>query len=201
VNGRVISEPSFSVRPGTDSVLLDGRRVETGASITVLFHKPKGVVTTKRDRFAAKTVLDYFPETLKHLNPVGRLDKDTTGLLFLTNDGALAHRLTHPSFRVDKVYHARLDKALSPADKKTLEGGVLLDGKKTLPCRIGGRGPQRVEVTIREGRKRQIRRMFAVRGYTVKELKRVRHGPLALGDLRPGAWRRLTPREIQVLKV
>ena len=120
VNGRVVTEPSFCVHPESDRVLLDGRPVEAGEKTYLLFHKPKGVVTTKRDRFAAKTVLDFFPEDLKHLNPVGRLDKDTTGLLLLTNDGDLAHRLMHPSFDVEKVYRVRLDRALSPGDKKRL---------------------------------------------------------------------------------
>ncbi len=200
VNGRVITEPSFIVHPESDRVLLDGRLLESGEKAYLLFHKPKGVVTTKRDRFAAKTVLDFFPEDLKHLNPVGRLDKETTGLLLLTNDGDLAHRLTHPSFDVEKVYRVRLDRALGPADKKKLEKGVVLDGKSTLPCRIGGRGAADIQVTIHEGRKRQIRRMFALLGYAVEELKRVRHGPLVLGDLKPGSWRRLTPHEIQILK-
>ncbi len=201
VNGRVITEPSFIVRPESDRVFLDGRPLGPHEKAYVLFHKPKGVVTTKRDRFAAKTVLDFFPEELRHLNPVGRLDKDTTGLLLLTNDGDLAYRLTHPSFDVEKVYRVRLDKALSPADKKKLEKGVVLDGKRTLSCRIGGRSAAQIEMTIHEGRKRQIRRMFALLGYAVEELERVRHGPLALGDLKPGSWRRLTPDEIQALKL
>ncbi len=200
VNGRVVGEPSFPVNPEEDRVLLDGRPVGPGDKAYVLFHKPKGVVTTKRDRFADKTVLDFFPTDLKHLNPVGRLDKDTTGLLFLTNDGDLAHRLMHPSFDVDKVYRVRCDRALGPADKRKLEKGVVLDGKRTLPCRIAGRGAADIEVTIHEGRKRQVRRMFALLGYCVQELQRIRHGPLALGDLKPGSWRRLAPHEIQGLK-
>ncbi len=200
VNGRVISEPSFLVLPEKDRVLLDGRPVGPREKAYVLFHKPKGVVTTKRDRFADKTVLDFFPTDLRHLNPVGRLDKDTTGLLFLTNDGDLAHRLMHPSFDVEKVYRVRLDRPLSPADKTKLEKGVVLDGKRTLPCRIGGRGAADIEMTIHEGRKRQVRRMFAFLGYAVEELKRIRHGPLVLGNLKPGSWRRLAPHEIQALQ-
>jgi len=200
VNGRVITEPSFCVHPEEDRVLLDGRPLASSPKTYVLFHKPAGVVTTKRDRFAAKTVLDFFTEDLKHLNPVGRLDKDTTGLLLLTNDGDLAYRLTHPSFDVAKVYRVRLDKALTLADKRTLEKGIVLDGKRTRPCRIGGAGTAQAEVTLHEGRKRQVRRMFALLGYAVEELKRLRQGPLVLGDLKPGSWRRLTSSEIQDLK-
>jgi len=199
VNGRCVTEPSFAVRPGTDRVFFDGRPVGSAVKAYVLLHKPKGVVTTKRDRFAAKTIPDLLPEDLKNLNPVGRLDKDTTGLLLLTNDGDLAHQLMHPSFGVDKIYRVYLDRPLAAVDQKKLERGVVLDGKRTLPCRIR-RGAEDVEVTLHEGRKRQIRRMFDKAGYVVKELKRLRHGPLDLGDLESGAYRRLSPREISVLK-
>ena len=198
VNGRRVTEPSVEVFPEKDRVLLDGRPVGPAAKEYILFHKPKGVVTTKSDRFAAKTVLDFFPAELKHLNPAGRLDKDTTGLLLMTNDGDLAYRLTHPSFDVAKVYRARLDRPLAAADRRALEAGVVLDGKPTRPCALRPEGAL-VEVTLHEGRKRQIRRMFAARGYTVEELERLRHGPLALGGLAPGAWRRLTAQELSAL--
>jgi len=201
VNGRVTAEPSVSVDPEKDRVALDGRPVGLSEKAYVLFHKPQGVVTTKSDRFADKTVWDCLPADLRCLNPVGRLDKDTTGLLLLTNDGDLAHRLMHPSFDVDKVYRAHLDRPLRPADQKKLEKGVILDGALTLPCRMRSLEAATVEVTIHEGRKRQVRRMFASLGYAVEELERIRHGPLALGDLKPGSWRPLTPDEIQTLKV
>ncbi|MGE5279462.1 MAG: pseudouridine synthase [Deltaproteobacteria bacterium] len=205
VNGRRVTEPSFAVSPEKDRVFLDGRPLpaqgERGpaAKDYVILHKPKGVVTTKSDRFAARTVLDLLPDELRHINPAGRLDKDTTGLLFLSNDGDLVHRLTHPSFDVEKVYRARLDKPLAAADKKTLEAGIVLDGRRTRPCSLRAEGLE-VEVTLHEGRKRQIRRMFALCGYAVKELHRLRHGPLTLGALAPGAWRRLTGVEVAALK-
>jgi pseudouridine synthase len=198
VNGRCVREPSFSVDPQVDRVCLDATPLGAAPPVYIVLHKPKGVVTTKSDRFAEKTVLDLLPEDLRHLNPVGRLDKDTTGLLLLTNDGDAAYRLTHPSVGVDKVYRVRLDKRLDDDDRKRLEAGVFLDGKKTRPCRMRLRGAD-VEVTLHEGRKRQVRRMFALLGYGVEELARLRHGPLTLGALAPGRWRRLTSREVRGL--
>jgi 23S rRNA pseudouridine2605 synthase len=200
VNGRSITEPSFDICPDKDRVLLDSRPLAVAVFSYILFHKPSGVVTTKSDRFAQRTVLDCLPEEMKHLNPVGRLDKDTTGLLLMTNDGDLAHHLMHPSFDVEKVYRVRLDKPLEPSDAEKLEKGVVLEAKKTRPCRIRPQGAGDIEVTIHEGRKRQVRRMFALLGYAVKTLVRVRQGPLALGDLEPGGWRPLTDREVRALK-
>lgn len=199
VNGQKVTEPSFPIKDA-DIVLWNNRRVTIQEKVYILLNKPKGVTTTAADRFAEKTVLDLLPRRFKHLFPVGRLDKDTTGLLLLTNDGDLAYSLTHPSFEVDKTYMALLDKKLSAEDKRILESGIMLDGKKTALCRISKSGHTDVRVTIHEGRKRQIRRMFASLGYYVVDLCRLRQGPLNLGNLKTGAWRFLEKDEIASLQ-
>ena len=196
VNGKKILEPSFSIDPSSDTVIFAGRKIFLPEKTCIILNKPKGVVTTKRDKYAEKTVMDLLPSSLRHLYPVGRLDKDTTGLLLMTNDGELAHRLTHPSFEVDKAYRVRLSRALSDIDKNKLEKGVLLDGKKTLPCKITKTSQNEAEIVLREGRKRQVRRMFASLSYHVVDLTRIAEGDLALGDLKPGEWRVLKKDQI-----
>lgn len=195
VNGGKILEPSFSVTP-SDTVLLDGRQISLKEKTYILLNKPKGVVTTTKDRFAPKKITDLLPVEFKHLHPVGRLDRDTTGLIVLTNDGELAFRLSHPSFEIEKAYRVVLDKPLLPDHKNKIEKGVSLDGKKTFPCRIKVFSPLEAEIVIHEGRKRQVRRMFASLGYYVVELCRIRQGSMVLGSLEPGAWRFLTKEEI-----
>lgn len=199
VNSRKVTEPSFPVS-NTDIVTRDGRCVTLQEKIYILLNKPKGVITTVADRFAEKTVLDLLPGRFKHLFPVGRLDKDTTGLLLLTNDGDLAYRLTHPSFEVDKTYQVILDRKFSVKDKNILETGVVLDGKKTAVCRISKSGQTDFQITIHEGRKRQVRRMFHEVGYEVVDLCRLRQGPLSLGDLKTGTWRFLKKDEVLSLR-
>ncbi len=189
VNGQKVLEPSFSVQPSSDIVTLDGKEISLKEKTTILLNKPKGVVVTVSDKFAEKTVIDVLPSQFRHLYPVGRLDKDTTGLLLLTNDGDLAYRLAHPSFEVDKTYEVILGKPLLEADRKRLENGVFLEGKKTAPCRIKTIAQNIYEIVIHEGRKRQIRYMFASLRYHVWELKRTKQGSLVLGDLKVGEWR------------
>ncbi|MFH1692232.1 MAG: pseudouridine synthase [Candidatus Omnitrophota bacterium] len=198
VNAKKVTEPSFSVCD-TDQITLDGKPVILKKHVYVLLNKPKGVVTSVADKFAEKTVLDFMPKNLKYLFPVGRLDKDTTGLLLLTNDGDLSYRLMHPSFEVDKIYEVVLDKKLLPCDKDILEKGVMLEGKKTAPCVISKSGVLKLEITIHEGRKRQIRRMFSARGYKVVDLCRLRQGPLSLKGLKVGSWRFLEQKEVAQL--
>lgn len=196
VNQKKIAEPSFGIDPFVDKICLDGKPLSLPQKITILLHKPQGVVTTKSDPFASRTVLDLLPEKFKHVFPVGRLDRDTTGLLLLTNDGPLAHHLIHPSFEVDKVYRAVLDRPLAQEDRRHLEKGILMEDKKTSPCRIKFLGASCVEITIHEGRKRQIRKMFALLRYHVQELCRIQQGSLTLGNLKPGEWRFLTEEEV-----
>ncbi len=198
VNGDKVTEPSFQTCP-SDSVLLDGREVALKKKTYILLNKPKGVVTTTRDRHAAKLITECLPPGFRHLMPVGRLDSQTSGLIILTNDGQLSFRLAHPSFETQKVYSVFSDKPLSLKDKARLEQGVYLDGKKTYPCKINVISAQKAEIVIHEGRKRQVRRMFEALGYHVVELCRIRQGSIALGDLKEGEWRFLKKEEIDRL--
>lgn len=199
VNGKKILEPSYCVNPSSDIVTFGGRKIFLLEKAYIILNKPKGVVTTTKDRFAEKKVTDLLPSHLKHLYPVGRLDKETTGLLLMTNDGELAHRLTHPSFEVNKTYKVRLSRPLSEIDKNKLQKGVFLDGKKTLSCKITKTSQNELEIVLREGRKRQVRRMFASLSYHVVDLRRIAEGALTLGHLKPGEWRFLKKEEIQRL--
>lgn len=204
VNGHLVTEPSTPVLVGKDRVTVNGEDIARRDYTYLVMNKPAGCVTTREDRFADKTVLDLLPEHLRHVNPVGRLDKDTEGLLLLTNDGDLAFRLTHPSFDVEKTYVVRITKALTPEDVHRLETGVVIEGRTTAPARCGpvrksGRGSV-FELTIHEGRKRQVRLMLAALGKHVSYLQRIRQGSLNLGDLPVGKWRVLSPSEVMALK-
>lgn len=204
VNGQIVREPSTAVDPQKDKVYVDGKIVKTKAHTYILLNKPKGVMTTVADEHAEKTVLDLLPPEYKHLYPVGRLDKDTEGLLLLTNDGGVAYKLTHPKFNIDKTYLVEIDKKLADHDKWRLEKRVQLEDGATAPSKIENvkfAGQRTVfHMTIHEGRKRQIRRMMEVLGYKVVNLKRIRQGPLTLQGEKLGSWRLLTPAEISVLK-
>lgn len=204
VNGKIILEPSTPVDPDKDEVCFEGKKVGAKAYNYVLLYKPEGYTTTCDDPFAEQTVMDLMPENLKYVKPAGRLDKNTEGLLLLTNDGQVAYKLTHPSFYVDKIYFARIKGILSEENRKKLEKGVIFDGQRTAPCKIFDvqkqTGETSLRISIHEGRKRQVRRMFDVLGHDVIFLKREQHGPLKLGDLKPGAFRNLTEVEITVLK-
>lgn len=204
MNDQVVREPSTPVDPQKDKVYLDGTLIKIKAHTYILLHKPKGVMTTMADKYAEKTVLDLLPEEYKHLYPVGRLDKDTEGLLLMTNDGDVAYKLTHPKFNIDKTYLVEIDKRLENHDKWRLEKHIKLEDGMTAPATIENvkfAGQNTIfRMTIHEGRKRQIRRMMEVLGYTVVNLKRIKQGPLVLKDEKLGTWRFLTPAEIASLK-
>ena len=204
VNGKTVVEPSTAVDPYNDQIFVDGREVIEKQNTYVMFNKPAGYVTTKEDRHAERIVLDLLPPKLRHLHPVGRLDKDTEGLLLLTNDGNLTHRLTHPKFHIDKIYFVRMLGQLSPVNRGKLEKGITLNGEMTRPAKISQLRPQPKHteflMTIQEGCKRQIRLMLAACGYKVIYLRRLSHGPLKLGELRKGSWRDLTQQELNDLK-
>ncbi|MFH1479237.1 MAG: pseudouridine synthase [Candidatus Omnitrophota bacterium] len=196
INGKKIDKASFDVDPEKDIVVLQGKKLKLKKKIYVMLNKPKGFISTKKDPFAEKKIIDLLPSNLRHLNPVGRLDKDTTGLLLFTNDGDLLNKLTHPSFEVKKTYLALLDKMLSGPDKKRLEKGIRLEDGYTAPCSIAIKRDNQVEIIIHEGRKRQVRRMFKEIGYNVIELERIREGLLELGGLKQGTWKFLTEKEV-----
>ena len=199
VNNRKILEPSFKINPAKDIVFLSGKKILLKEKVYIMMNKPKGVTTTKKDRFAKRTVMDLLPRRLSHLNPVGRLDKDTTGLLLLTNDGELINRLTHPRYNIEKLYEARLNARLKDDDRVVLERGLDLDGEHTAPCRIQLREKSNLEIVLHEGKKRQIRRIFSKMGYKVLDLKRSKEGSLAVAGLGEGRWRALTEKELRGL--
>ena len=199
VNNRKILEPSFNIDTAKDIIFLNDKKISLKEEIYIMLNKPRGVTTTKKDRFAKRTVMDLLPPRMSHLNPVGRLDKDTTGLLLLTNNGDLINRLTHPRHNIEKLYEARLDARLKDADRAALERGIDLDGERTAPCRIRMTKKNNLEIVLHEGKKRQIRRMFSKMGYKVLDLKRSKEGPLALAGLGEGRWRALTEKELREL--
>jgi 23S rRNA pseudouridine2605 synthase len=201
VGGERVLDPARDVDEGS-GVALDGTEVEgPEARVVYAVHKPEGVVSTASDPGGRPTVVGIVPEEWRRLYPVGRLDADTTGLLLLTNDGDLAHRLTHPSFEVPKTYRALVERP--PVEEPALRGlreGVELDDGLTAPARVRRLAPDALELTIHEGRKRQVRRMCAAVGHPVRTLERIRFGPLQLGDLAPGGHRRLSAAEVERLR-
>src|SRR5437773_8167201 len=173
-----------------DRIELDGRPLAKQSLAYVLLHKPAGVVTTASDPHGRPTVVDLVAHPARVV-PVGRLDAETTGALLLTNDGELAHRLAHPRYEVDKVYVVELDRPATDAQLEELSNGVQLEDGPTAPAGVRRLGGGRLELTIHEGRHRQVRRMPAAVGRRVTHLHRSRYGPLTLGGLEPGAWREL----------
>ncbi len=205
IDGAVVKEKGFRVDPDIQEVLVDGRplRKDIG-KLYFLFNKPKGVITTVWDTHGRKKIVDYFRNVGARLFPVGRLDKDTTGIIILTNDGDLAHKLAHPRFEVEKEYEALVGGWVKEGNISRLERGVMVEGGVTAPCRIRvlGRNERgvRVSVRIHEGKKRQVRRMFEQVGARVLELKRVKYAGLSIGSLKEGEFRRLSKREVDELK-
>lgn len=197
VNGEVAGLATF-VETG-DEVRLDGELLEPQKLAYVLLHKPAGVVTTARDPHGRPTVVELVEHEVKVV-PVGRLDADTTGLLLLTNDGQLAHRLAHPRYGVEKVYVADVEGDPGPDALRRLEEGVELEDGRTAPARARRVGRGRVELAVHEGRKHQVRRMLEAVGHPVLRLQRTRYAGLSLGPLQPGEWRSLTPSEVVLLR-
>ena len=200
VGGEVVTDPARDVDDAS-GVALDGEPLRAPRErVVYAVHKPRGVVSTARDTHARPTVVELAPRGAGRLYPVGRLDADSTGLILLTNDGELAHRLTHPSFEVPKTYRARVARGPVGDDAvRRLRQGVELDDGSTAPARVRRLGADLLELTIHEGRKRQVRRMCEAVGHPVVELQRIAFGPLRLGDLAPGAARRLRREEVERL--
>ena len=181
-----------------DRVEVDGRPVELQPLTYVLLHKPAGTVTTASDPQGRPTVVGLVDHPARVV-PVGRLDADTTGALLLTNDGELAHRLAHPRYEVEKVYEAEVEGEPSDDALRRLEQGVELDDGPTAPAKARRLAPSRVELSVHEGRKHQIKRMLAAVGHPVTRLHRGRYAGLTLEGLEPGQWRELEPFEVQRL--
>jgi 23S rRNA pseudouridine2605 synthase len=197
VEGEVVTDPARDVEGG---VAVDGAAVEPEPREVHVLNKPAGVVSTARDTHGRPTVVELV-ESERRLYPVGRLDADTTGLILLTNDGELAELLTHPRHGVGKTYRARVRPAPVPeAAMRALREGVALEDGRTAPARVRQPEPGVLELTVHEGRKRQVRRMCEAVGHRVVALERVAFGPLRLGDLAPGASRRLKAAEVERLR-
>ena len=182
-----------------DDVRLDGEPLAKQKLAYVLLHKPAGTVTTARDPQGRTTVVDLVNHPSRVV-PVGRLDADTTGALLLTNDGELAHRLAHPRYEVDKVYEVECWQQPTDAELQRLREGVELDDGPTRPAEVRRIDGARIELTIHEGRNRQVKRMIEAVGHRVKRLHRSRYGSLTLEGLEPGAWRELQPSEVERLR-
>ena len=201
VNGAVVRAPEIKADPAADTICVDGTPIRKLRTVVLMLHKPAGCVTSTDDPRDA-TVMELLPETYRNLgiSPVGRLDKETEGLLLLTNDGALLHRLISPKHRVGKLYEAEHEGEAGPADVAAFaEGIVLRDGDACLPAELIPMGPGRSRILLYEGKYHQARRMMASRGLTVTYLKRIAEGGLELGNLPKGACRELTPDEVERL--
>ena len=204
INGKQITAPGVDVDVYNDAVYVDGVRIDpVRREIYIMLNKPKGCITSVKDDKGRKTVMDYV-ECGKRIFPVGRLDYDSEGLVLLTNDGELAYNLTASKNDVPKTYIAKAEGEIKEEHLKKLRSGIMLDDVMTKPAKARllsyEKGLSRVEITITEGRNRQVRRMFEALGFNVVFLKRTEIGGVRLGGLARGAWRYLSPKEIKKLK-
>ncbi|HSW57833.1 MAG TPA: pseudouridine synthase [Dehalococcoidales bacterium] len=206
VNGLVVESYTHPVDSQKDTVTVNDKPVvlDSEKIIYLMLHKPKGIVSTTEDERGGTTILDILPAKYRsfRLYPVGRLDKDSVGLVLITNDGELTFHLTHPRFQHEKEYLVRIEGILTQEQRQNLERGIVLSDGRTSPAKIKAVNipPYNYSITIHEGKKRQVRRMFAVIGYPVLELKRVRIGSLQLGPLPEGQVRELNQGEVRALK-
>jgi 23S rRNA pseudouridine2605 synthase len=203
VNGKVVTELGIKVDPQRDEVSVRGTPVYVQAQLFyILLNKPKDCITTTSDDKGRRTVMDLVPAE-HHVYPVGRLDRNTTGALVLTNDGDLANALAHPRFHVEKVYLVETTDFVRPQDIQSLRQGVRLDDGMTKPCEaelLDGPKGKLVALVLHEGRNRQVRRMFEKLGYDIRKLDRVGYAGLNLDGVRRGAWRYLEENEVRALK-
>ena len=203
VNNVVIRELGTLVNPN-DLIEVEGYVLEKQEKVYVLLNKPRGVVTTSSDDKKRKTVVDLVDIPVR-IYPVGRLDYDTTGVLLLTNDGEFTNAMLHPSNEIEKVYVAKIKGNLTPGHKKSLESGIIIDGKKTARCKVKVRKIDRkantsiIEITIHEGRNHQVKNMFKALGYEVIKLRRESVAFLTAEGLKPGEYRFLSIKEVKVL--
>ncbi len=208
VNGQVTLEKGLRIDPQKDYIEINGKKIDCAVlykKYYYIFHKPVGVTTTLSDIHADKSVADYLKNIGHRLFPVGRLDKNSSGLLLLTNDGELAFRLLHPKFGIQKKYLVTLNEMPAPEIIKKIQQGVQLEkNERTAPVEVEvileKKGCCQMFLTLREGKKREIRRIFKKFGYQVSQLKRIQFGPLKLGNLAAGRFRELTTSEISELK-
>lgn len=202
VNDQLVTSFNYPINLGNDSILLDGRLLDIKPQklLYLVVHKPKGVLSTVRDEHGRYTVIDLLPIKYKHLRlyPVGRLDKDSSGLMLLTNDGDLAQSITHPRFECEKEYEVLVKGELRAREIRRIEVGMNLDGKRTSPAVVKKleSNDYNYSITIHEGKKRQLRRMFETLGHPVLELRRIRMGNLKLGKLKKGGVKEVGRGEV-----
>jgi 23S rRNA pseudouridine2605 synthase len=203
VNGAVVTELGAKVDPGRDHVSLDGKPLRARRKIYLALNKPRGVVCSRQDERGRPTLFELLPKEWGHLHSAGRLDFNSEGLIFLTNDGAFSLRLTHPRFGVRKKYLATVEGRADDELLETLTRGVYHQGErlKAERVRLISNGPSRcvIELELAEGKYREVRRLFQSQGRTVRRLQRIQIGKIKLGELRPGKWRTLTETEIKSL--
>ena len=203
VDGKVVTQPGLKVDPELVNITVDGRPVQGEEKIYILLNKPPGYVTTMSDPQGRPIVTDLLPGVKHRVFPVGRLDLESEGALILTNDGALANRILHPSFEVNKTYEATVRGVPGEGKLQRLGRGIMLDGRKTWPAQLRvlhrKKGEATIEVIIHEGKKRQVRKMFQAIGHPVLRLKRTAYGSLKLGSLGRGKYRFLTQIDLKKL--
>ncbi|HLE76408.1 MAG TPA: pseudouridine synthase [Candidatus Babeliales bacterium] len=203
VNGEVVKEPG-RVLLETDTVTVQGKKIEVERKLYIILNKPRGYITTTSDEQGRDTVMDLIGSSYKErLYPVGRLDRNTTGILLLTNDGELAQRLAHPKHQIQKVYHVTVNKPFTEVDRKRILTGVRLsDGKVTVDRISHALGPKKnqLRITIHSGKYRVVRRLFEAVGYEVKKLDRVQYANMNKRGLPAGVWRKLQQKEVNYLK-
>ncbi len=183
--------------PGIHRIAVDGKEVKIRDKVYIALNKPAGVVTSTKSQFGEKTVMDLLGDVKERVFPVGRLDKDTEGLLLLTNDGELAHRITHPRFGVKKTYFVKTDREVPEEILEKMRRGTPVDGKTVVPDLLQRLGRKKYRIILHEGMKRVVKRLFLAHGFRVVHLKREAVGNLRLGHLKRGEWRYLTRRDLE----
>lgn len=207
VNGKVVTELGMKANPFSDKIKVNGKPLQTTVKqVYFLLNKPKGYLSTVRDDRERKTVMELFPDVKERIFPVGRLDRNTEGLLLMTNDGELMNTLLHPKFEIHKTYMAKVSGCPTEEKLDRLRAGVVLEDGLTAPAKVyvleqdGMRDLTTIEITIHEGRNRQIRRMFTAIGHDVKALKRTEFAGLTLSGIKRGQYRELTANELKHLR-
>ena len=204
VNGNIVTELGFIIMP-KDKVFVDKKLVTPAKHQYYRFFKPAGYITTREDEQGRKTIYDLLPEELFSLKPVGRLDKDSTGLLILTNDGDLINQLTHPSIKIPKVYLVSVDSVVHPHELEQMAAGIEIEpGKKAyadITVLEADKNHTYMQITLYQGMNRQIRKMFEYFGHEVKTLKRIQHGVITLDGLKRGEVKAIKPKQVKELKI
>jgi len=205
VNGVTVLDMGVKIDPERDEVFVNGKKVYMEERyVYIMLNKPRGYITTVKDQYNRPTVMELVDQVCERVYPIGRLDYESEGLLLLTNDGNMAFYLTHPRHQIEKEYIVRVNGFPSPQDLDKLRYGIDIGGFVTSPAKVSvvkyNKQSTTIKIVIREGKNRQIRRMFDAIGYKVTYLKRIRIGSIELGDLKPGEWRYLTNKEVNALK-